>query len=395
VSPPPGRARRPRPGGDAAPLPPHARLRLDRHLARGDRAGNGERVRHLPRPPASPQHPRRHPGRGTGRRGARAARLPLRRPPADDARPRDARPGHVPGLVERFPLAPHRARRRASLHAARGAREPRGRARAGHGAGDGRRGPHRAARGRAVPGAPALVRGRHHQRRRQGVRGVRRAALVVLLAAALAKAVTTVADTPAEKLVPLDDFETSEGWTVAPSPGTRAELVSEHDDGGSALRLDYDLANSSGFVILSKQVRLTLPENFAFTFRLRGEAPRGTLEFKVVDTDGNVWWRRWPNFAFPLAWQPMVVRRSRLAFAWGPVGGGGPRAARAMEIAVSGGKAGPGTLWIDDLALEPREPAAPDDVLPHVEASSFRPGFEAGKAVDASPATQWKSEAVA
>src|SRR5262249_62357176 len=66
--------------------------------------------------------------------------------------------------------------------------------------------------------------------------------------------------------------------------------------------------------------------------------------------------------------------------------------ARAAESAVNGGDGAPGTLWVDGRALEPREPAGPDGVLPEVAASSFRAGFEPGRAVDASPTTQWKSE---
>jgi F5/8 type C domain/Bacterial alpha-L-rhamnosidase 6 hairpin glycosidase domain len=216
-------------------------------------------------------------------------------------------------------------------------------------------------------------------------------AVPALLAALAVLAVVVAAAAPVGELVLIDDFETADGWTVAASPGSKGQLVWERDDTGSALRLDYQVA-TGGFVILRKEVKLSLPENFAFSFRLRGEAPRSTFEFKVVEPDGNVWWRRWPNFAFPRDWQPMVVRRSRLAFAWGPVNGGGPREARAIEIAVKGGESAPGTLWIDDLALEPREPAGPDGVLPEVSASSFRAGFEPGRAVDASPTTQWKSE---
>ncbi len=218
--------------------------------------------------------------------------------------------------------------------------------------------------------------------------------LLAVLAAVLATVVRSGAGATLEEPVLIDDFETTEGWTVRRSPGTKAQLVWERDDTGSALRLDYDLANGSGFVILRKEVRLALPENFAFRFRVRGEAARGTLEFKVVDAAGGVWWRRWPSFAVPLVWQPLVVRRSRLAHAWGPGGDEGVREAVAIEIAVSGGDSAPGTLWIDDLVLEPREPANADGIVPLVQASSFRPGFEPERATDGSLATRWKSAPV-
>src|SRR5262249_58175535 len=148
------------------------------------------------------------------------------------------------------------------------------------------------------------------------------------------------------------------------SPGSKAQLVWERDDTGSALRLDYQVA-TGGFVILRKEVKLSLPENFAFSFRLRGEAPRSTFEFKVVEPDGNVWWRRWPNFAFPRVWQPMVVRRSRLAFAWGPVSGGGPREARAIEIAVNGGGNGPRPPWVGGPGAPPPAAARAPRRPPH------------------------------
>ncbi|HKA28357.1 MAG TPA: discoidin domain-containing protein [Candidatus Binatia bacterium] len=224
-------------------------------------------------------------------------------------------------------------------------------------------------------------------------------ALLAVLAALLAGGLYPAAGVGAPEAsvgesVLIDDFETPNDWTVTRSPGTTAQVVWERDDTGSSLRLDYNLANSSGFVILRKEVRLPLPENFAFTFRLRGEAAKGTLEFKVVDASGNVWWRRWPRYAFPLVWQQVEVRRSRLTRAWGPGRDGELREAVAIEIAVSGGKSGPSTLWIDDLTFQPREPVSADGIVPHVEASSFQPGFEPQGAVDASPATRWKSEPV-
>lgn len=193
-----------------------------------------------------------------------------------------------------------------------------------------------------------------------------------------------------ERLV-LDDFEVNDGWSASASPGSRAQLSWERSDEGSTLRLDYDLANASGFVIVRKVLQLPLPENFAFSYRLRGDAPQATLEFKLVDPDGNVWWRREPNVAFPHDWQSIVVRRSRLAFAWGPQGGGNPREVAAIEIAIGGGVRGAGTLWIDDLALEAREPIIASPPAPLASASSTRDRSDPAFAVDGDPRTIWKS----
>src|SRR4029450_3545516 len=162
-----------------------------------------------------------------------------------------------------------------------------------------------------------------------------------LLAALAVLVVVVAAAAPIGELVLIDDFETANGWTVVASPGSKGQLVWERDDTGAALRLDYQLA-TGGFVILRKEGKLPLPENFAFSFPLRGDAPRSTFAFKAVDPDGNAGGRRWSSSAFPRAWQPRIVRRSRLAFAWGPANGGGPREARAIGIAGDGGGGAPG-----------------------------------------------------
>ena len=45
---------------------------------------------------------------------------------------------------------------------------------------------------------------------------------------------------------------------------------------------------------------LELPANYAFRFRLRGEAPANHLEFKLVDASGeNVWWKVRRDVAWP------------------------------------------------------------------------------------------------
>src|SRR5690606_28423186 len=111
----------------------------------------------------------------------------------------------------------------------------------------------------------------------------------------------------------------------------------------------------------------------------------------LVDPNGNVWWRRIPSFTFSRTWQTIVMRRSRLVHAWGPDPHAGPREVAAIEIAVSGGEPGPGTLWLDDVVLEPREPLVADPPPPLVTASSTRDGSDPARVVDGAPATTWKS----
>src|SRR2546425_2019913 len=176
--------------------------------------------------------------------------------------------------------------------------------------------------------------------------------------------------------VVLDDFADLAGWTAIASEGTHVWIARESDETGTGMRIGFDLNIGGGWVIVRKAFSLTLPENYAFSFRLRGEARPNNFEFKLVDPRGkNVWWRNQRDFVFPREWQRMTIRKSRLDFAWGPAGGGEPKQVGAIEFAISAGQGGSGSIWIGDLRLEAREPAGEEGGGPggHGPAALSRP----------------------
>jgi len=116
----------------------------------------------------------------------------------------------------------------------------------------------------------------------------------------------------------VDGFETIEGWSAVASEGAQVWLAQEPGRTGQALRIDYDLGNGSGYVIVRKSFAFPVPKNFAFTFDLLGEGQPNNFEFKLVDpSQRNVWWWRQPNVTWPTTWQTTTIRRSRLELAWG------------------------------------------------------------------------------
>ena len=192
----------------------------------------------------------------------------------------------------------------------------------------------------------------------------------------------------------VDDFESIEGWTATASEGAQVWIAQEPGHVGQALRVDFDLGNSNGYVIVRKVVSLSLPKNFAFTFDLLGEGLRNNLEFKLVDpTARNVWWWRQRDFVWPPAWQTMTVRRSRLDLAWGTSSNVTLGRVAAIEFAITGGEGGSGSIWIDQLAFEERPIPAVDGAVPTVDASSSRPGFEPGRMLEGG-SSGWHSESV-
>ena len=195
--------------------------------------------------------------------------------------------------------------------------------------------------------------------------------------------------------VVLDDFETFTGWTTVASEGARAWTLQEPGHSGMGMRVGFDLGSGGGYVIVRKQFPLTLPENYAFTFSLRGEGRGNNFEFKLVDPAGkNVWWENQRDFSFPTDWQGITIRKSRLSLAWGPSRAREPKQVGTIEFAISAGEGGSGSIWIDDLRFEEREPVTPDGVPPDIQASTSLPGHEPPLMLDEDAATGWKSEPV-
>ena len=191
----------------------------------------------------------------------------------------------------------------------------------------------------------------------------------------------------------LDDFETLNGWTAMASPGVNVEIASDAGRTGVGMRVDFDFHGPRGYLIVRKAFELALPDNYAFTFQLRAEAPPNNLEFKLVDATGdNVWWSNQRDFSFPAEWEQVTVKKTRLRFAWGPAQGTAASHIAYIEFAISAGTGGKGSVWLDDLALEERQVDGRDEPRPVISASSALPEHEAARAIDGDIHTSWRSE---
>lgn len=155
----------------------------------------------------------------------------------------------------------------------------------------------------------------------------------------------------------LDDFANLGAWSAHPSDGVALAISSDAGLHGRGMRLDFDFQGHAGYAIARRELGLDLPANYELTFQVRGEAPVENLEVKLIDSTGeNVWWMNRRDFPFPRAWTEVVTRKRQIAFAWGPAGGGEIRHVASIEIVVTAGTGGKGTVWIDDLALSELPP---------------------------------------
>lgn len=209
-----------------------------------------------------------------------------------------------------------------------------------------------------------------------------------LVALLIAAAVFGGGDALAQSARVISNFEDPSSWTAAPSEGVLLTLHRDRGVSGNALRMDIDFQGHGGYAIVRREVDLPLPENYEFEFQIRGTVPDNNLEFKLVDPSGdNVWWVNRQMFDFPESWQTMRIRKRQISFAWGPAGGGEMKRVAAIEFAVTAGKGGKGSVWLDSLILRPRPPERPYDQRPVATASTRR--SLAGAVLDGSTATEW------
>ena len=186
----------------------------------------------------------------------------------------------------------------------------------------------------------------------------------------------------------VDDFSEAASWLAVASGQAELKLTSEPGTNGPALRLDFDFKGGGGFIGARKEFALRLPEAYAFSFRVRGAAPKNKFEFKLADPSGkNVW--RWQEEAFDFRRESrtLFLKSSEIEFAWGPAGGGTLRKLGPVEFIISAGPGGKGTVWLEDFRFVNRTSRK----APAVTASSGAKGCQPECVLSRKAAGGWRS----
>ncbi len=187
----------------------------------------------------------------------------------------------------------------------------------------------------------------------------------------------------------LEDFDGPLAWTAHPADGVALTLRTDSGFSGNAMRMDFEFSGG-GWAIARREVALDLPENFEFRFRIKGDTKPNHLEFKLVDETGeNVWWHVRRDHEFPAEWETITIKKRHISFAWGPKGGGEADRVAAIEIVVTAGQGGRGSVWIDDLELRALLPPSANPPKPRARASSAQGGHDAERVLDGKRETLW------
>ncbi|KRD80518.1 coagulation factor 5/8 type domain-containing protein [Lysobacter sp. Root983] len=188
----------------------------------------------------------------------------------------------------------------------------------------------------------------------------------------------------------LDTFESTAPWTVVTSNQVSGQLRLADGAQGKAICLDYDFNDVSGYVGLQRALPMQYPDNYAFSFQLRGDSPVNDLQFKLVDDSGdNVWWVNRPKYAFPKQWTPVVYKQRHISRAWGPAPDPTLRRSAKLEFTIYNSSGGKGSVCFDQLTFEPLPKDDDAPLTGRVVATTAAQGSRAEFAVDGDPKTAW------
>lgn len=192
----------------------------------------------------------------------------------------------------------------------------------------------------------------------------------------------------------LDDFNDVSAWQVVTSNQVSGKLRQVAGNGGGhGLCLDYDFNGVSGHAGIRRALPIQYPDNYQFSFDIRGDSPANDLQFKLIDDSGdNVWWVNRPGYAFPRNWTPVRYRKRQIDKAWGPDPDKTLRSSAQVEFTIYNKVGGKGTVCFDRLALQS---LPPPDTSPYTALASTdtAPALEQ-RIADGKPETFWLSAGV-
>ncbi|MFH1369500.1 MAG: discoidin domain-containing protein [Elusimicrobiota bacterium] len=193
----------------------------------------------------------------------------------------------------------------------------------------------------------------------------------------------------------ISDFENISSWKKNAAEKVELKLSQDKGKAGKALAMDFDFSKNKAYVIAIKSVDIKLAENYQFTFYIKGTSPDNTFEFKIVDDNGNTYWRRFGDFVFPLQWTKMTISKEDIGFAWGPAAGKALKKIKSIELAVSCGAGGAGKVYFDELCITELPVSELDKFRANHDISVTASGSEGEQlpqnAADNNMGTRWKA----
>jgi len=155
----------------------------------------------------------------------------------------------------------------------------------------------------------------------------------------------------------IDSFDSKNGWKIFTSDQVDIAISEIEGIKGNALRIDYNFTTGSGYGGIQCDIELEYPENYEFSYYIKGYGSENNLEFKILDKSGeNVWWYNNRKFTFPDDWQKQKIRKKNIIFAWGPSEEKSLKKSARLEFTISSVTGGKGFFILDDLTFSELPP---------------------------------------
>ncbi len=182
-------------------------------------------------------------------------------------------------------------------------------------------------------------------------------------------------------------------WQAVTSKYVKLTLRPDKINDSSAVQFSLNFVKGSGYGGVRRPWSLDLSGNFQFSFWIKSDLPNNNLEFKLLDSSGrNVWWKIFRNFEFSDRWQKIVIKKSQIQFAWGPIKDRSLINCHSAEIIISSINGGQGKVEIRDLKFQPLpEPPNPRPPL-QISVIPFSSRSPVQNMIDGHPNTSWRCE---
>ena len=191
----------------------------------------------------------------------------------------------------------------------------------------------------------------------------------------------------------VDNFESKANWNFIKSDGVNLNLSVDEEINGKSLRFDYDFTKGTGYGGIQKFISIDLPENYEFSFYIKGLSPANNFEIKFIDSTGNnVWWQNNQNYTFPTDWKKIRIKQRHISFAWGPTSNHKLQRISRIEFTIASFVGGKGTIWLDSLEFRPLPAETNFYPTPIAVASSFFKKHTPNQTLDNSYETYWLSK---
>lgn len=167
----------------------------------------------------------------------------------------------------------------------------------------------------------------------------------------IALSLNNFADSPVWNGDVLDDFATKAGWSQGQSQGASLNLNLVPGKEGNAFELNYNLGNDGQirWIVIEKDMYLTLPAKYTFEFFVKAEGDTNILEFKLIDMNASTFGKKLDISSTNGEWREIVIDSADISYWWN--GDKKLDRIRKISFAISTKSGGKGKISIDKLRL--------------------------------------------